>query len=213
MTKIDYITDLITNHGYESDAMLIGNVDADLMKQTKAVLSNGISQCVVVIDGLNPHIQEADQCGDAVVIFEYFWGMVYEYLNSERSLRDTYVDDNTIQKLQFFKTILENPLNIDLIKQNKDILFAMAPDRVKFFMNRNYFKIGVLNYQAINSIYLLQTINSVIRSGPPHIPIFILTETEGLKIQETNGGEWICSGHDFHYYNVKTKSRNGYRTG
>ena len=208
--KIDYIIRTITQQSYESDQIVLGNVNSHLMCKTKQALIKGIDQDIAVINGLHPRLVEVDKTCDEDIIFEYFWGMVYEYLNTVPLFKELYMDSETEKKLEFFKNIIESPLDIYLLEKNKDLFFTMVPDRIKFFMTRNYFKIGILNYQAMNSDYLLQTVNSVIRTNSPHIPIFILTEGKGLKSIHTNGDEWIHEGNDFHYYNVETGDRSGF---
>ena len=206
MNKIKYITNLILNQSYESSPFFLGNVNASLMKDTKTMLQKGISQYIAVVDALNPHLLKADELGEEDIIFQYFWGIVYEYLNTVPNLKEAYIGSDTEGKIVFFKNLLQNPFDIDLLRKNRDLLFSFTPDRTRFFVKENQFKIGILNYQSINSEYLIRAINSIIRGSNPHIPLFILSENQGLKSIETNGGEWINQMNDFNYYDLNTQS-------
>lgn len=206
MTKEEEIILKIIEKDYDSESLVIGNVNRELMNSTKEGIVTGIGQNIAAIDLLDENMKYADSSNREDVIFEYFWGFVYQYLYSNPILRKKYMNSKTREKLAFFNSILKTHVDISALSAS-NLLFTVEPNRIIRERGEGDFKICILNYQEISSMYLAEYINYLTRERPQ---LTILTSEQGLKTNST-GSFYTSVGDDFSYYDIGVSGRGSFR--
>jgi hypothetical protein len=208
ISKEDLIVRKILEMDYDSESLFLGNVNAPLMASVEQRLITGIGQDIAVVNMLNSNMIAADNTGIEDIIFEYFFGFVYDYISSNPTFREKYFYGSTEEKVAFFNSLLECPFDIKAINENKNNLFSFYPDRAKLIRESD-FKICLLNYQCVRSSYLIRQINSLMRARPHTI---ILSQGCGLKDNNTLfDGEWVNVWNDFKYFDIGRETNSTYR--
>jgi hypothetical protein len=196
----------IIEHDYNGDSLVLGNVSKDIMDKLPKILPK-VDQNIALIDILNIETVIEKNSNTESIIFEYFWGTIYQYIYNNPELREKYITSDIKEKLNFFYELLQYPLKYDYIKEN-GLLFSWEPRIIISERGNSDFKICISNYQEITSLYLARYINLLTRERPQ---ISILTTEQGLKCNITEG-DWVTQiGHDFHYFDVKKHSSEGFR--
>lgn len=209
-SKEDLIIREILGHDYNGDSLVIGRVNQLLMASMEERIISGIGQNIALINMKNKNMEFAEKSMDEDIIFGYLWGFIYQYIYQDPILRQKYIDSEIEEKLDFFNMLLGKPQDIDFLNENKDNLFSLEPRKIILTRGESDFKVGVLNYQNITSLYLVKRINLFIRERPPMI---IFTEECGLKSGTTGavrGGD-ANSFNDFAYFNAETGDRGGFQ--
>lgn len=207
--KEELIIRKIHEKDYNGDSLILGNIDPILMTKIEKSLLSGVNQNIALINMLNKDMIAADKSGVKDIIFEYFWGFVYQYIYTNPNLKQKYINSKIEDKLAFFNSLLEKPLNLDFLNKNNKYLFSIEPNEIILSRGEGDFKICLLNYQNITSLHLIQQINRVMRERPQ---ITILTSGCGLK-DTTTGIEtgFVSLNHDFSYFDIQKEKYKGFK--
>lgn len=205
-SKEDLIIREILEHDYNGDSLVIGRVDQTLMSSMEQRIISGIGQNIALINMMNKDMEYADKSRNQDIIFEYIWGFIYQYIYNNPILRQKYIDSEVEEKLAFFSTLLGRSQDINFLNENKNNLFSWEARRIITTRGESDFKVCLLNYQNITSLYLVKRINMFMRERPPMI---IFTEECGLKSGTTGvyGGS-VDPENDFAYFNAETGNRD-----
>ena len=202
----DIIKRKILDFSYDSQSLVLGNISPFEMANTEKIVMNGIGQNIAIINLLNRDMANVDRSNNEEIIFEYFWGFVYQYICSNPNLKQKYIDVNIEQKLMFFNSLLGKQLDESFL-ENKKNLFSQEPRKIIIARGECDFKICIFNYQEISSMKLAEYINLLTRERPQ---LTILTTEGGLKCN-TTGGFYTSVGQDFDYYDIGSNGRNPFR--
>lgn len=206
-SKEDLMIRAILEHDYNGDSLAIVRVNPILMTSMEKKIISGIGQNIALINMSNKDMEFADKSRDEDIIFGYLWGFIYQYIYQNQILRQKYIDSGIEEKLAFFNTLLGKSQDIDFLNENKKNLFLLEPREIIETRGKSDFKVCLLNYQNITSLYLVKRINMFIRERPP---LIIFTEESGLKSGTTgvHGGS-VDSPNDFAYFDVETGTDYG----